>query len=334
MRKHHGRIGILTLAMIVTVVTAASAQEQPATPKSRDFVFSFGATVTGLKPGQTARIWVPVPPSDRQQRVKVLKRNLPGQARVGKEEKFGNTILYVEGKANESGTIPLTLSYQIKRWEVKGDARDLPVAKEEIELFLKPDARVPVGGKPAEKLLKDRKVPNDQMQAAKMLYDLVNNYMQYCKKGTGWGLGDANWACDSRYGNCTDFHSLFMSLARTVKIPAKFEIGFALPEKRTRHGEVPGYHCWAWFRPEGRGWSPVDISAANQAGTTRPDKVAYFFGNLTEDRVTFSTGRDLQLVPPQDGPPVNFLIYAYVEVEGRPWPADLVNHRFTFQDID
>jgi hypothetical protein len=326
--------GILTLVVVVTTFPAASAQQQPASPKSREFRFTYTATITGLRPGQNARIWVPVPPSDRQQQANILLRKLPGQPRLGKEEKFGNTILYVEGKADEGGAIPLTMTYQIKRWEVKGDARGLPVVRQEIELFLKPDARVPVGGKPAEKLLKDRKVPENQMQTAKMLYDLVNSYMQYSKKGTGWGMGDANWACDSRYGNCTDFHSLFMSLARTVKIPAKFEIGFALPEKRSRRAEVAGYHCWAWFRPEERGWIPVDISAANQAGKTRPDLVDYFFGNLTEDRVTFSTGRDLTLVPPQDGPPVNFLIYAYVEVDGRPLPADRVKHRFIVQDLD
>ena len=67
--------------------------------------------------------------------------------------------------------------------------------------------------------------------AAKVLYDLVNSHMKYDKSGTGWGRGDAVWACENKHGNCTDFHSLFIALARANKIPAKFEIGFGLPPK-------------------------------------------------------------------------------------------------------
>ena len=43
----------------------------------------------------------------------------------------------------------------------------------------------------------------------------------------------------------------------------------------------------------------------------------YFFGNLTEDRVSFSTGRDLELLPAPAAKTVNYLAYPYVEVEGK-----------------
>jgi transglutaminase-like putative cysteine protease len=152
--------------------------------------------------------------------------------------------------------------------------------------------------------------------------------MEYKKEGKGWGRGDAEWACDSRFGNCTDFHSLFISLARSEKIPAKFEIGFPLPPQRGK-GEIPGYHCWAWFLPDGKGWVPVDISEANR----NPKMRDYYFGNLTENRVTFSTGRDINLLPAQDGPPLNYFIYPYVEVGGRPYPADKVERQFSYEDV-
>src|SRR4051812_7775315 len=42
-----------------------------AAPRQRDFLFTYTARVTGLKPGQAARIWLPVPPSDATQQVKV-----------------------------------------------------------------------------------------------------------------------------------------------------------------------------------------------------------------------------------------------------------------------
>src|SRR5262249_10262916 len=134
---------------------------------------------------------------------------------------------------------------------------------------------------------------------------------------------------ESKYGNCSDFHSLFLSLARSQKIPARFEMGFGLPEKRGR-GELSGYHCWARFQPEGKGWVPVDISEASK----NPARKDYFFGNLSEDRVAFTIGRHLTRGPKQDGPPLNFFIYPYVEVAGKPWPAEKVEKHFTFQDVD
>jgi transglutaminase-like putative cysteine protease len=324
---------LLLAALALTAVAGlpAAGADAPAAPKSREFLFTYAATVTGLKPGQAARVWLPVPPSNREQQVRIVSKKLPAEGKFGTESKFGNKLLHVHAQADERGSVPLAVTYRVKRWEVRGDAKSRPVTKEELEQALRPDARVPVGGRPAEQLLKGKELPHDQMRLAKELYDLVNGHMTYSKKGTGWGRGDAAWACDSRYGNCTDFHSLFISLARTEKIPSKFEIGFAIPEEGGR-GDVPGYHCWAWFRPEGRGWIPVDISQANLAKS--PEKTRYFFGNLTDNRVAFSTGRDLTLVPPQDGPVVNFLIYPYVEVEGRPYPSDRVRNQFRFQDVE
>jgi transglutaminase-like putative cysteine protease len=151
--------------------------------------------------------------------------------------------------------------------------------------------------------------------------------MRYSKEGTGWGRGDAVWACENGHGNCSDFHSLFIALARASKIPAKFEIGFPLPPRRGA-GAIVGYHCWAFFRPEGKGWMPVDISEANKD----PQRRDYYFGNLTEDRVAFSTGRDFNLVPRQAGPPLNFFIDPYVEVDSKPYPRTLIQTKYSFKD--
>ncbi len=73
----------------------------------------------------------------------------------------------------------------------------------------------------------------------------------------------------------------------------------------------------------------MDISEARQ----HPELRQYYFGNLTENRVMFSTGRDLVLVPKQQGPPLNYFVYPYVEVDGKPWPADKIKKRFTYRDI-
>jgi uncharacterized protein (TIGR03000 family) len=295
--------------------------------KSRSFLFTYGTTVTGLPAGKVARVWLPVPNSSAEQDVQIVSKELPGEDKISREPKFGNQILYLEAKAGSDGKLPLEITYRVTRREVKANLKEHKQNGERLATYLQPDALVPIGGKPLE-LIKDRKLPSDQLAAARVLYYVVNDHMRYSKEGKGWGRGDAVWACESRSGNCSDFHSLFISLARARRIPAKFEIGFPLP---TQHGagEVAGYHCWAKFHPSGHSWVPVDISEANK----NPKLRDYYFGNLSEDRITFSTGRDLELVPKQDGQALNFFIYPYVEVDGKPYPDDKVQRKFSYQDV-
>jgi transglutaminase-like putative cysteine protease len=318
------QVSVLCLA-VVALSSGTSVRSDEA--KKRTFEFTYGATVTGLKPGQHARIWLPVPHDSPEQEVTSLGGKVPPGGQTTEEKEYGNAIYHVEAVADRAGTISLEMSYRVTRHEVRGGRKEKKDDARLVERFLKPDARVPIDGKPLT-LLKDKDVPKDSEAAARLLYDLVNGHMKYDKSGAGWGNGDAVWACDSKHGNCTDFHSLFISLARSRKIPAKFEIGFSLPPKRGS-GPIEGYHCWAFFRAEGGGWIPVDISEANK----NPKMKDYYFGNLTEDRIALSTGRDLTLVPKQDGPPLNFFIFPYVEVEKKPYPRDMIKTTISYRDI-
>ena len=318
---------LLPALLLAACAAAGLGADKAPDARSRTFQFTYGATVTGLKPGQTARVWLPVAQSNDDQDASVVARELPAEGKMGRDPEYGNQILYVEAKADADGKIPLKVVYQVTRREVKGDGgKDIQEGADLLARYLKADAKVPIDGKPLE-LLKGKDVPHDQLGAARVIYDVIDDTLKYGKDKPGWGQGDSIWACDNKTGNCSDFHSLFLSLARSRGIPAKFEIGFPLPDTRGA-GDVPGYHCWAKFRPEGKGWIPVDISEANK----HPEMRDYYFGNLTENRVAFTVGRDLTLAPKQDGGPVNFLVYPYVEVEGKVWPQDKIEKKFSYQD--
>jgi transglutaminase-like putative cysteine protease len=326
----------LIVPLVLACAGSSAAAQEAAPPKTRTFLFTYSGVVKDLKPGDIAKVWLPVAESTPLQKVAIQSIDVPAKHQVNVEKQYGNRILFFEAKADARGEVPFNTLYKVVRDEVRTDIKAGATLKPNedasvVTRFLEPDAKVPVSGKPLELLrdnLKDKKLPGDQLEAAKVLYEVVNNHMKYSKEGAGWGQGDAVWACDSKFGNCTDFHSLFISMARGNKIPSKFEMGFPIPSKRGE-GPVGGYHCWAWFMPQGKGWIPVDISEGNRF----PELRDYYFGNLTEDRVQFTTGRDLQLVPPQDGPPLNFLIYPYVEVSGQPYPAEKVSRTFAYKDL-
>jgi hypothetical protein len=149
---------------------------------------------------------------------------------------------------------------------------------------------------------------------ARALYDYIIDNMRYAKEGK-YGTGDANYACDSKSGNCTEFHSFFISLSRSVGIPARFAVGAAIPSERNEGG-VNGYHCWAEFYAEGKWW-PIDISEGNKYTPL----ATYYFGHHPANRIEFSRGRDIKPLPLPFTGPINFLAYPVLEVRGNITPV-------------
>lgn len=309
---------------------------QPAQAKLRRFSFHYKFRVKDLKPmGDAAqnlvRVWLPCAASTDCQEVTRLEATAPAELSEHNESRYGNSLLYLETAIPETGEFTVDVPYEVVRREVLQAATPPDPDAEKLNdmlrsQFLAADKMVPTTGKSVE-MLKSVDLPEDPCHLARQLYDLVDAHVVYKKEGTGWGRGDTNWVCDSGYGNCTDFHSLFISLARSQGLPSRFEIGFSIPTDKTA-GPIAGYHCWAWFFADMRGWVPVDISEADK----HPELKEYYFGNLTADRVMFSLGRDLELVPQPASEPLNFFIYPHIEVGGQVLPKENVELQFSFAD--
>ena len=125
-----------------------------------------------------------------------------------------------------------------------------------------------------------------------------------------YGNGNSLYACNIGVGNCTDYHSYFISLSRTLDVPARFHMGFPIPSGD--EGKVGGYHCWADYYIDGEGWYPVDISEADKD----PQRADYFFGNVCSNRVDFMIGRDFS-IDNYEEESVNLFIYPLFEVEDK-----------------
>ena len=313
------------LLVVLFLSLSAFAQQE------RHFTFHYGLTVRNVPPGQTLRIWFPRAQSDAFQEVKIVsvKGDLP--VKKTREARFGNPIFYATAPKAAKSEYSFDVEYDVTRHERIALPRPgvqpklLKASATEANGFLGPDKLVPVTGRLAEIAARQVQGRTTALDKARALYDYVFSTMRYDKSGTGWGRGDAEWACDSKRGNCSDFHSVFVSMARAQRIPARFSIGFPLPAGKTS-GEIAGYHCWAEFYDAQYGWVPVDISEAWKD----PGRKDYFFGAHDVNRVQFSTGRDLRLTPPQAGEPLNYFVYPYAEVDGKAY-AD-VSNRYSFAD--
>jgi transglutaminase-like putative cysteine protease len=317
--------------LLATPITARTPGEF--SPPGRTFNLTYQVTLKDIPAGaKRVRVWIPRASSDANQTVVLKKVDGPIHLRETQESPFGNHMLYGEILHPQTRSSEFTVEYQVSRKEYsRGDFATLQKADhgsapppKNLSRYLEPDRLVPIDGKLKE--LADQQTQGKQgtVEKAHAIYDFVFQTVRYDKSGAGWGRGDSLWVCDAKHGNCTDFHSLFISLARAEGIPARFEIGFPVPSGA--EGTIPGYHCWAEFFVTGLGWVPVDISEAWKD----PKKRDYFFGSVDANRVQFSLGRDLTLKPKQDGSPLNFFIYPYVEVDGKPF--DGISKKFSFQE--
>jgi transglutaminase-like putative cysteine protease len=273
-----------------------------------EFEFSYRATLPEII--GTARMWLPLADSDPFQTVEVKSINAPGKRSILADREYGDRVLFLELGPQDSGK-KVEIRYQVKRLEKAAYAPLTP----DQEKYLK-----------AERLVPDdesfRRIATEVVQGkkgdlvrARALYDHVIDRMRYIKYGDGWGKGDAVYACNARTGNCTDFHSYFIALARAVGIPARFAIGAAIPSERNEGG-VDGYHCWAEFFAEGKWW-PVDISEGNKY----TNLATYYFGHHPANRFELSRGRDLVVEPGPASGQINFLAYPVLEIGGKPVKA-------------
>jgi transglutaminase-like putative cysteine protease len=299
---------------------------------SRHFTFHYAFTVRNLPAGKNVRIWIPAAQSDAYQDVKIISAQGDLPLKKTSESRFGNQIYFAETSGSAQPELHFDVEYDVTRHERVALGPTAPhlvaasLSSTEKQQDLQPDVLVPVTGLPADLAVKVTQGLTQPLDEARAIYDYVFTTMRYDKTGTGWGHGDVLYACDAKKGNCTDFHSLFIAMARSQGIPARFEIGFPLPPDK-HSAEIAGYHCWSDFWIDGKGWIPVDISEAWK----HQEKRDYFFGSHDVNRIQFSMGRDLRLSPPQDGKPLNYFVYPYVEVDGQEFPN--IALAFSFTDV-
>jgi transglutaminase-like putative cysteine protease len=330
---------ILVFAFIAAVAVRAgrgTAAETNVAVPARSFEFTYQVHVpANADPAGPTHLWIPLPQTDSYQDIHDLHIDSPVSYVQGRDLEYRNEFAAFTPTMQQSAAgfdVALRFTAIRREHKVALDAAALQSVSAStsrdpnLQRYLEPDKLVPLSGTIAELAKEHTAGDTTAIQKARHIYDYILATMRYDKTGEGWGRGDAIWACTSKRGNCTDFHSLFIGMMRSSGIPARFEIGFPLPEGKTE-GDISGYHCWAEFYLAGVGWVPVDASEAWK----NPAKRDFFFGAHDTNRVFFTYGRDIRLSPDQKSDPLNYFIYPYAETNGQP-VKNLQTH-FSFRDV-
>ncbi len=296
---------------IFALALALSAAVASAELPKKAFDVTYTATVSGIPDGtKDLTLWIPLPVTRGAQSVSDVAIDAPYAFKREKDVN-GNEYAVTTIPHPPAGDLVVKVRFKATRAGTDiGHPFETQAEKAELSRDLKADKLVTLSPRVralADEITAGKTTPVDQARA---IYQYLITNMTYDKTAPGWGHGDTERACDVKKGNCTDFHSLFMSLARAKGIPARFVIGFPLSAK---DGQVKGYHCWAEFYVKGTGWIPVDASDASKS--TDPAIREALFGNLDADRIQFTVGRDLELQP-RTAQPLNYFIYPHAEAAG------------------
>lgn len=277
-------------------------------------------------------LWIPYPMSDENQEITdVSVSGNYSTVGVYREGNFGNNMLHAEWNAPGNGRI-LTYTFQVARKEVV--RRDFPGQEESfsmknMEKFLAATRLGATGGAAKEYAEKITKGKMTTLAKVAAIYDWIVENMYRDPNVKGCGLGEVDVLLQNLGGKCADIHSVFVTLARAERIPAREVFGIRMP--KGKEGDITkSQHCWAEFYLSGYGWvvvDPADVRKAilekkitlEEAGPLRE----YYFGSVDENRISFGTGRDLRLNPPQQGAPLNYFMYPYAEADGKPLNEDL-----------
>src|SRR5260370_350425 len=208
-------------ALILSVFSLAgalamSAADNPGIVEGTDqFEFVYRVKLTAIK-GE-AHVWIRLAKADAFQTVTEEEVSIPTKWEKVQDRDYGNDICVLHARPADSRKT-IQLRYRVVRREKAA----YPASSAEAARYLRPEKLVPINETFRTLAWKAAAEKSDDLERAKALYDHVIGRMRYDKSGTGWGRGDALYACDARTGNCTDFHSYFIALARSIGIPPRF----------------------------------------------------------------------------------------------------------------
>ncbi len=346
-----------------SVIVAGVVARAGDTPKEATFDARHELEVAIPEGAQVVRIWFTQPQSDVASEVRRMKVESTAGAPKSAKDDQGNAYLYWEITKPAAGTFKATTTFEIARKEVCGNVDPAatraytPADLKGMEKYLGPTQYVVIDDKIkalAMEVVGDEKNPT---AASRLIYDWILGDIEYWVKDPSKlkasTTGSTEHCLTTKTGNCTDFHSLYMSLSRAAGIPTRITYGSFFKGPLDGQDADQSYHCWLEYFAPNVGWIPLDVAVAdifvdgvtlteenkpkinltvaNGYAGPDPKMVDYYFGNIDERRVVWSHGRDLTLDPKQSGGPINAMAKAYVEIDGKPF--DGYKRKLTFKEI-
>lgn len=291
----------MTIPAPPTVIPAAESSSTPAPMENsiiqknpRKYRVDFVATLKndGFSPNKILIYQARPVAWDGQQDV-VIETVSPQPSREGADPVFGNGIYYwnlnILPRAGESIPIKIQFTYTAYEIAAQVDPNAIqPYDKESplYKLYTRPETFIE-SADPQIVAVADRVAGGEENPylLARKFYEHIVITAHY--RLVGKGLLGAKALLVNGEGECGDYASLFIALARAKGIPARSVVGYWAITG------IEQTHVWAEFYIEGVGWIPVDPMIGQQSSSNRE----YYFGHMDNQRVILHKGFNVPMDP-------------------------------------
>ncbi|MDI6807022.1 MAG: transglutaminase-like domain-containing protein [Candidatus Aenigmarchaeota archaeon] len=218
-----------------------------------------------------------------------------------KDEENENIIDFFDFSDKLNGEFQLTTNFTLKNYETR-----LKINSGKIEEYNKKSflyKRYTISEKYLEQTNQIKKLAKEitikernYFEKARRIFDWVRENITYQYPPAQRGVIPT---LKNRSGDCGEFNLLFVTLCRSVGIPARCVSGMWVIDGQA-------FHSWAEFYLEDVGWLPVDCTASQGLKKDKkfinfmkkiknPLDPEYYFGNLDSKRIIFSKGSNILL---------------------------------------
>ena len=249
--------------------------------------------------GETLRLWLPVPrPSQRQSDISITA-TVPAAHSVSDPAASPHRSIYMEQPVVEGKDTHFEMTVEYTASGEYFDPADILAAMKPYDkqsaLYREYTAmeapHIVRMDSLARAIVGDETNP---LRQSELVYDYIYQHYPWAGAREYSTIGCIpEYVVREGHGDCGQVSLLYISLMRTLGVPARWESGWMM-----HPGEV-NYHDWAEVYFEGTGWVPVDVSFGRYGNT--PDKDAQTFYSHGIDSHRFSTNKGVcgELYPPK-----------------------------------
>lgn len=237
--------------------------------------------------GDTLQVWMPIPiNSARQSDVKLISA-YPEQYILSAGKSIHNTICFKQPVKNDTTHFEYILEYvagaqYFSPKYIRKNIKPYDTSSDLYKKYTRVERPHIINDSLVYKIVGDEKCPFMQSE---IVYDyIVKNFPWAGAREYSTIECLPAYVLEEGHGDCGQVALLYISLMRTLGVPARWESGWVT------HPEFKGLHDWAEVYFEGIGWVPIDVSAGRFTAMKNKNAVNYYSSGVDSYRLASNLG--------------------------------------------
>ncbi|MDO4319787.1 MAG: transglutaminase-like domain-containing protein [Bacteroidales bacterium] len=249
--------------------------------------------------GDTLRVWMPLPFESQRQSNISIHSAAPARYELSDGRSIHNT-LYFEAPApgkGETAHFEYTASFDTKGQyfhpdSIRAHMRPYDRESDFYRTYTSTEAPHIVRlDSMARAIVGDE---TDPLRQSEMIYEYIDTHYPWAGAREYSTIPCIpTYVVEQGHGDCGQVSLLYISLMRSLGVPARWESGWML------HPGSKGYHDWAEVYFEGVGWVPVDTSFGRYPRAKDPRTVNFYSTGMDAYRFATNHGVCGRLYPPK-----------------------------------